>query len=150
MAVFLRWCHYSTTHDHLVNPVQVSFLVTCTLISRDVLCASTAFRSAAKVKPAWLLLPPLWYQLGCCGCTHSNNLAVVAPLSIAYLFGRISSDSEWLCLCILQALQLGPTELSRYWIYWVPANYVEAIKDSILGKWQYFWGGVIIQLLMIT
>ena len=36
------------------------------------------------------------------------------------------------------ALQLGPTEASRYWIYWVPANYVEAIKDAIFGKWQYF------------
>lgn len=38
-----------------------------------------------------------------------------------------------------QALQLGPTELSRYWIYWVPSQYVDAIKDAILGKWQYFW-----------
>lgn len=36
------------------------------------------------------------------------------------------------------ALQLGPTEQSRYWIYWVPSQYVEAIKDAILGKWQMF------------
>lgn len=36
------------------------------------------------------------------------------------------------------ALQLGPTEQSRYWIYWVPAQYVDAIKDTVLGKWQYF------------
>merc|ERR1711997_1339207 len=36
------------------------------------------------------------------------------------------------------ALQLGPTEASRYWIYWVPAQYVDAIKDCILGKWQLF------------
>jgi hypothetical protein len=36
------------------------------------------------------------------------------------------------------ALQLGPTEASRYWIYWVPAQYVEAIKESVLGKWQMF------------
>ncbi|KAL4239848.1 Ubiquitin domain-containing protein ubfd1 [Mactra antiquata] len=36
------------------------------------------------------------------------------------------------------ALQLGPTEASRYWIYWVPAQYVDAIKDTILGKWQLF------------
>ncbi|XP_059475763.1 ubiquitin domain-containing protein UBFD1-like [Neocloeon triangulifer] len=36
------------------------------------------------------------------------------------------------------AIQLGPTEASRYWIYWIPAQYVDAIKDSILGKWQYF------------
>lgn len=35
-------------------------------------------------------------------------------------------------------LQLGPTEASRYWIYWVPAQYVDAIKDTVLGKWQYF------------
>ncbi|XP_064406813.1 ubiquitin domain-containing protein UBFD1-like [Halichondria panicea] len=38
----------------------------------------------------------------------------------------------------IMALQLGPTELSRYWIYWVPAQYVEAVKDAILGKWQLF------------
>lgn len=35
-----------------------------------------------------------------------------------------------------QGLQLGPTELSIYWLYWTPAQYVEAIKDTILGKWQ--------------
>ncbi|XP_033741985.1 ubiquitin domain-containing protein UBFD1-like [Pecten maximus] len=35
-------------------------------------------------------------------------------------------------------IQLGPTEASRYWIYWVPAQYVEAIKETVLGKWQYF------------
>lgn len=34
----------------------------------------------------------------------------------------------------LQALQLGTTEASRYWIYWVPAQYVDAIRDTILGK----------------
>lgn len=38
----------------------------------------------------------------------------------------------------LMALQLGPTELSRYWIYWVPAQYADAIKDAVLGNWQYF------------
>lgn len=31
------------------------------------------------------------------------------------------------------ALQLGPTEASRYWIYWVPAQYVDAIKRTVLG-----------------
>ena len=36
------------------------------------------------------------------------------------------------------ALQLGPTEASRYWIYWVPAQYIDGIKESILGKWQMF------------
>ncbi|KAG5896350.1 hypothetical protein JTB14_005828 [Gonioctena quinquepunctata] len=35
-------------------------------------------------------------------------------------------------------IQLGPTEASRYWIYWVPAQYIDAIKDAVLGKWQYF------------
>lgn len=46
-----------------------------------------------------------------------------------------------LLFCIyffLQGLQLGPTEASRYWLYWVPAQYIDAIKDAILGKWQYF------------
>lgn len=36
------------------------------------------------------------------------------------------------------AIQLGPTEASRYWIYWVPGQFVDAIKDAILGKWQVF------------
>lgn len=38
----------------------------------------------------------------------------------------------------LMGLQLGPTELSRYWIYWVPAQFIDAIKDAVLGNWQYF------------
>lgn len=38
----------------------------------------------------------------------------------------------------VMAIQLGPTEASRYWLYWVPAQYVDAIKDTILGKWQPF------------
>ena len=38
----------------------------------------------------------------------------------------------------IMALQLGPTEASRYFIYWVPAQYVDAIKDAILGKFQLF------------
>nr|XP_056708508.1 ubiquitin domain-containing protein UBFD1-like [Euleptes europaea] len=36
------------------------------------------------------------------------------------------------------AFQLGPTEASYYWVYWVPIQYVDAIKDTVLGKWQYF------------
>ncbi|XP_017563016.2 ubiquitin domain-containing protein UBFD1 isoform X1 [Pygocentrus nattereri] len=38
----------------------------------------------------------------------------------------------------MMAFQLGPTEASQYWVYWVPAQYVDAIKDTVLGKWQYF------------
>ncbi|XP_072757380.1 ubiquitin domain-containing protein UBFD1 isoform X1 [Anoplolepis gracilipes] len=38
----------------------------------------------------------------------------------------------------IMAIQLGTTEASRYWIYWVPAQYISAIKDAILGKWCYF------------
>ncbi|XP_071571911.1 ubiquitin domain-containing protein UBFD1 isoform X4 [Temnothorax nylanderi] len=38
----------------------------------------------------------------------------------------------------VMAIQLGTTEASRYWIYWVPAQYISAIKDAILGKWCYF------------
>ncbi|XP_045135314.1 ubiquitin domain-containing protein UBFD1-like isoform X3 [Portunus trituberculatus] len=34
----------------------------------------------------------------------------------------------------VMGLQLGPTEASRYWIYWVPAQYVDAIRDTVLGK----------------
>lgn len=36
------------------------------------------------------------------------------------------------------AIQLGPTEASRYWIYWFPAQYVDSVKNTILGKWQAF------------
>ncbi|ESO87415.1 hypothetical protein LOTGIDRAFT_235090 [Lottia gigantea] len=38
----------------------------------------------------------------------------------------------------LMGIQLGPTEASRLWIYWVPAQYVDSVKDAILGKWQFF------------
>uniref|UniRef100_A0A8C4NMV5 Ubiquitin family domain containing 1 n=1 Tax=Eptatretus burgeri TaxID=7764 RepID=A0A8C4NMV5_EPTBU len=38
----------------------------------------------------------------------------------------------------MMAFQLGPTEASYYWVYWLPAQYVDAIKDTVLGKWQYF------------
>ncbi|XP_048847551.1 ubiquitin domain-containing protein UBFD1 isoform X2 [Brienomyrus brachyistius] len=38
----------------------------------------------------------------------------------------------------MMAFQLGPTEASQYWVYWVPAQFVDAIKDTVLGKWQYF------------
>ncbi|XP_038064147.1 ubiquitin domain-containing protein UBFD1-like isoform X2 [Patiria miniata] len=38
----------------------------------------------------------------------------------------------------IMAIQLGPTEQSRYWLYWVPTQYTSAIKDAILFKWQYF------------
>ncbi|XP_008554904.1 ubiquitin domain-containing protein UBFD1 [Microplitis demolitor] len=38
----------------------------------------------------------------------------------------------------IMGIQLGTTEASRYWIYWVPAQYIAAIKDAVLGKWCYF------------
>uniref|UniRef100_A0A8D0DTR5 Ubiquitin family domain containing 1 n=1 Tax=Salvator merianae TaxID=96440 RepID=A0A8D0DTR5_SALMN len=38
----------------------------------------------------------------------------------------------------MMAFQLGPTEASYYWVYWVPTQYVDAIKDTVLGKWQFF------------
>lgn len=34
----------------------------------------------------------------------------------------------------IMGIQLGPTAASRYWIYWVPAQYVKAIKRAILGS----------------
>lgn len=33
----------------------------------------------------------------------------------------------------IMGIQLGPTEASRYWVYWVPAQYIDAIKSTI-GK----------------
>jgi hypothetical protein len=37
----------------------------------------------------------------------------------------------------LLAFQLGPSQASRYWLYWVPSQYVEAIKDAVQGHWQF-------------
>ena len=34
----------------------------------------------------------------------------------------------------IMGIQTGPTEASRIWLYWVPAQFVDAIKDTILGK----------------
>lgn len=34
----------------------------------------------------------------------------------------------------LMAFQVGPTEASRLWFYWVPAQYVKAIKNAILSS----------------
>jgi len=39
----------------------------------------------------------------------------------------------------IMGIQLGPTEMSRYWLYWVPAQYVDAVKDTVMGKWQTFF-----------
>lgn len=36
----------------------------------------------------------------------------------------------------VMGLQLGPTEASRYWVYWVPAQYVDSIKRAVLGTWM--------------
>ncbi|CDW57295.1 hypothetical protein TTRE_0000558601 [Trichuris trichiura] len=33
----------------------------------------------------------------------------------------------------IMGLQLGTTEASRYWLYWVPAQFVDAIKKTILN-----------------
>ncbi|KAJ3184125.1 Ubiquitin domain-containing protein ubfd1 [Irineochytrium annulatum] len=37
------------------------------------------------------------------------------------------------------SFQLGPTTKSQFWVYWVPKQYVESIKDAILGPFQ-LWG----------
>ena len=53
---------------------------------------------------------------------------------------RLVLTYSWQLVVVLcsVALQLGPTEASRYFIYWVPAQYVDSIKDAVLGKWQFF------------
>ncbi|KAL1129116.1 hypothetical protein AAG570_013647, partial [Ranatra chinensis] len=35
----------------------------------------------------------------------------------------------------IMGIQLGTTEASRYWVYWVPAQYIDSIKDAVLGPW---------------
>lgn len=70
------------------------------------------------------------------GLSHDGN---------CFRFLTRSSDRLLILILILirlllrpQAFQLGPTEASQYWVYWVPAQFVDAIKDTVLGKWQYF------------
>lgn len=36
----------------------------------------------------------------------------------------------------IMGIQLGTTEASRYWVYWVPAQYIDSIKDAVLGPWE--------------
>ncbi|XKL69650.1 hypothetical protein PGB90_007419 [Kerria lacca] len=36
----------------------------------------------------------------------------------------------------IMGFQLGSSEASRYWVYWVPAQYVDSIKSAILGTWM--------------
>lgn len=59
-------------------------------------------------------------------------------LSMGSIKSIISEPIEGFEQYHIMGLQLGPTEASRYWIYWVPAQYVDAIKDAVLGKWQFF------------
>ena len=70
-----------------------------------------------------LMSSPLSPPLVCCAAC-----SVSWPLKYRLVF-----------LFPFQAFQLGPTEASYYWVYWVPTQYVDAIKDTVLGKWQYFW-----------
>ena len=66
---------------------------------------------------------------------------VLCFLSTPRLFPKSLTKAvlySW-CLTVIMAFQLGPTEASYYWVYWVPTQYVDAIKDTVLGKWQYFW-----------
>uniref|UniRef100_A0A0V0G4E3 Putative ubiquitin domain-containing protein ubfd1 n=1 Tax=Triatoma dimidiata TaxID=72491 RepID=A0A0V0G4E3_TRIDM len=35
----------------------------------------------------------------------------------------------------IMGIQMGTTEASRYWFYWVPAQYIDSIKDAVLGPW---------------
>ncbi len=43
-------------------------------------------------------------------------------------------------MCVLQSLQLGQpkAEHTKYYLYWVPAQYVRAIKNTIMGTFD-FW-----------
>lgn len=85
---------------------------------------------------------------------HSNKVRLTFKLEVDQLWLGTKDRTEKLSLNSIKdvvsesidghpgyhmlALQLGPTEQSRYWIYWVPSQYVDAIKDAILGKWQLF------------
>ncbi|KAF6202564.1 hypothetical protein GE061_002962 [Apolygus lucorum] len=36
----------------------------------------------------------------------------------------------------IMGIQLGTTDASRYWVYWVPAQYIDSIKKAVLGAWE--------------
>ncbi|BET03031.1 UBQ [Nesidiocoris tenuis] len=36
----------------------------------------------------------------------------------------------------IMGIQLGTTDASRYWVYWVPAQYIDSIKEAVLGPWE--------------
>ncbi|KAK2490551.1 hypothetical protein MC885_010299, partial [Smutsia gigantea] len=50
----------------------------------------------------------------------------------------------------MMAFQLGPTEASYYWVYWVPTQYVDAIKDTVLGKWHASFPGLPPTVLLLV
>lgn len=67
----------------------------------------------------------------------TSLLSTPVPI-FAVLLPVLTSQVSLVFLSPFQAFQLGPTEASYYWVYWVPTQYVDAIKDTVLGKWQYF------------
>ncbi|XP_034235867.1 ubiquitin domain-containing protein UBFD1-like [Thrips palmi] len=55
-------------------------------------------------------------------------------LSMNSIRGVVSEPIEGHEEYHILGIQLGPTEASRYWVYWVPVQYIDAIKDTIMGS----------------
>ncbi|XP_064478627.1 ubiquitin domain-containing protein UBFD1-like isoform X2 [Ornithodoros turicata] len=82
-------------------------------------------RSGGKVRLTFKLeLDQIW--IGTKDRTEKVNMSTIKNI----ISEPIEGHEEY----HIMALQLGTTEASRYWIYWVPAQYVDAIKETVLGK----------------
>ncbi|XP_077489518.1 ubiquitin domain-containing protein UBFD1-like [Amblyomma americanum] len=82
-------------------------------------------KSGGKVRLTFKLeLDQVW--IGTKGRTEKINMSSIKQVISEVIEGHEEYH--------IMALQLGTTEASRYWIYWAPAQYVDAVKDTILGK----------------
>jgi hypothetical protein len=71
-------------------------------------------------------------------CLHFKKIERTLPVpynSISSVSSQPLRDKkEYHILC----LQLGPTQKSNYFLYYVPAQYIEAVKDVIMGRFPFF------------
>ena len=59
--------------------------------------------------------------------------------SLVYSFFSFENESWLHEMVILLVYYVNHPFLAvRYFIYWVPNQYVDCIKEAILGKWNYF------------
>lgn len=62
--------------------------------------------------------------------TNENTKKIAMNTVVQVVSQPIEGHEEY----HITGLQLGRNKCSRYWLYWVPAQYVHAIKKTILGR----------------